>query len=129
MTFLSKMLIKGIVILVIVSGGGFSNHLMAISNFAILICIGPSKVGDTLQDDFLFLQPIFTQIIRCSGFSRTYLVDEELQLDDGGSALVLTVALHAGPAEPESVASQGNNKRLTWLLACGCRPRFPHEQK
>lgn len=36
-------------IVVIVLGGGFSNHPMAISNFAIIICMGPSKVGDTLH--------------------------------------------------------------------------------
>lgn len=31
--------------------------------------------------------------------SRTHLVDEELQLDDCGAALVLTVTLHAGAAK------------------------------
>lgn len=45
--------------------------------------------------------------------SWTYLVDEELQLDDGGSAVVLAVAFHTGPSEPESVAGQGRNKLWT----------------
>lgn len=36
----------------------------------------------------------------------THLVDEELELDDGGAALVLTVALHTCTAEAESWPSQ-----------------------
>ena len=37
----------------------------------------------------------------------TYLIDEELHLDDGGPALVLTVTLHTWPAEPEQTLRQG----------------------
>jgi hypothetical protein len=45
---------------------------------------------------------------RCIVATVTYLVDEELHLDDGGSALMLTVALHTWPAEPERHASSRN---------------------
>lgn len=71
-----------------------------------------SKVGDKLHDYNLFW-PISTPINRVRGSSCTYLVDEELQLDDGGSALMLAVALNTGPSKPESVASQGRDKLWT----------------
>lgn len=58
----------------------------------------------------IFFVPIFPQISGGGASCCTHLVDEELQLDDGGSALVLAVALHAGPSEPESVASQGKKR-------------------
>lgn len=71
------------------------------------------------QFQSLFFWPILTGIHR----GRTYLIDEELQLDDGGSALVLAVALNAGPSEPEGVASQGRNK-----LRAASLQRWPRSQ-
>lgn len=39
----------------------------------------------------------------------THLIDQELELDDSGTALMLTVALHTGTAEAEIQLSQRKN--------------------
>ena len=38
---------------------------------------------------------------------ESHLVDEKLQLDDGGPALVLAIALHARTAKPAALVHSG----------------------
>lgn len=40
----------------------------------------------------------------------TYLIDEELELDDSSTTFMLTVALHACTAKPKSWLSQGKTR-------------------
>lgn len=43
---------------------------------------------------------------------KSYLIDEKLELDDGCSALVLTVALHAWTAKSEGSVSRRMQRHL-----------------
>lgn len=48
----------------------------------------------------------------CTLHIKSYLIDEELELDDGGSTLVLTVALHAWTTKSEDSLSRKMQRHL-----------------
>lgn len=47
---------------------------------------------------------------------QSYLIDEKLELDDGGSTLVLTVAFHTWAAKSEGSVSRKTQRHLQEVL-------------